>query len=122
MPEMIRLARFADDRGVLSVLDGILPFPVRRVYIIDGVPPGKDRAGHRHRRNRQALVCVAGRCEARVHDGRTPTDYRLDEPGKCLLLEPTDWHLIHRFSPGAVLLVLASEPYDPSDCIREPCP
>ena len=37
----------------------------------------------------------------------------MDQPSKCLIIEPHDWHTMHHFTPDAVLLVLASEPFDP---------
>ena len=120
MPHPILIPTHSDSRGSLSVLDGELPFPVRRVYFIHGTSPGAVRAGHRHKRNRQLLVCVAGRCVVRVTNGSGERSYPLDNPESGLLLEPSDWHLIHQFSGDSVLLVLASEPYDPADYIDEP--
>jgi hypothetical protein len=121
MAELIRIPRHADRRGALSVIDGILPFPIRRVFFLHHVPPGKERAGHGHRRTRHALVCVAGSCEVRVDGGAAGVQsWFLDDPSHLLVLEPSDWHLLRRFSPGAVLLCLASEPYDPSDVVQEP--
>lgn len=122
MAARIRIPTFSDARGALSVVDGILPFPIRRVYFIHGTSPGAVRAGHRHRRNRQAFVCVAGRCEVCVNDGAGETVHTLQSPDSGLLLDARDWHLIRNLSADAVLLVLASEPYDPADYIDEPYP
>ena len=44
----------------------------------------------------------------------------LDNPNKCLIVEPEDWHTMDNFSKDAVLLVLASEYYDASDYIDKP--
>jgi dTDP-4-dehydrorhamnose 3,5-epimerase-like enzyme len=115
------LPTFSDPRGSLTVLERALPFAPRRVYFVHGVPAGATRGGHRHLRNRQVLVCVAGSCEVLVRrKGETEAVVLLDSPSSGLLLEPEEWHLMRAFSPGAVLLVLASEPYDPADAVGGP--
>jgi quercetin dioxygenase-like cupin family protein len=119
---LLAVPTFCDSRGVLSVVDGLLPFPVRRVYSICRVTPGATRAGHRHRHTRQALLCLAGQCRVTVRRRAAAEDFFLDSPAQALLLEPDDWHLISEIELGTVLLVLASEPYDPADYIAEPCP
>jgi hypothetical protein len=120
VPGNVPIPTFTDDRGALSVLDGELPFPVRRVYWLHSASPEAGRAGHRHRRNRQLLVCVSGRCDVFVDDGNGGRNFPLASPSEGLLLEPADWHRVSGFSPGAVLMVLASEPYDPGDYVDEP--
>lgn len=122
MAQLLPVPLFRDPRGALAVVDGLLPFPVRRVYAIFSMAEGSRRAGHRHRRNRQALLCLAGCCRVNVRRGAAVEDYFLDSPAQALLLEPDDWHLIGDAGPGTVLLVLASEPYDPEDYLAEPCP
>jgi hypothetical protein len=122
MPRVIDVPTFTDARGSLSVLDGALPFPVRRVYYIHGNASGARRAGHRHRRNRQVLVCLAGRCDVDSNDGSGSVTHRLDSPRRGLVLETADWHEIRDMSADSILLVLASEPYDVGDYIDEPYP
>ena len=108
----------ADDRGTLTVIDKMLPFAVTRVFYIYNCPD-VPRGGHRHKKNRQALVCVHGSCVVEWTNGRERGKITLDKPDHILVLEPEDWHVMHDFSKGAVLLVLASESYDPSDYVYE---
>jgi hypothetical protein len=54
------------------------------------------------------------------NDGSGSTEYLLDRPYKCLILEPKDWHTMHNFTPDAILMVLASEYFDQNDYIFEP--
>ena len=75
--------------------------------------------GHRHRRTRQAAICLRGSCRVDNDDGRRQESFLLDSPAKCLVLEPEDWHEMREFTPDALLMVLASEPFDPDDYIRE---
>ena len=121
MARLIQLKTFSDVRGRLNVLDRELPFAVKRVYYIYGVEnENVVRGGHRHHRNSQALVCIQGRCEISNNDGLVKSEFMLDSPNKCLILEPRDWHTMSSFSNDAILLVLASETYDVSDYIDEP--
>ena len=51
---------------------------------------------------------------------QTESFFELDNPHKCLILEPKDWHTMDSFSSDAILMVLASEYYEISDYIDEP--
>lgn len=120
MATLIRIPVFADERGVLAVVDGLLPFSIRRVYAISAVPPGAVRAGHRHRQNRQALLCLSGSCTVTVKNRNAEAIFRLASSAEALVLEAADWHRIGDFTPDAVLLVLASNGYDPEDYLGDP--
>ena len=115
---VLDLPTFADARGVLSVLDGALPFSIVRTYWIYGAD-GQLRGGHRHRSTRQALVSIHGSVTVYMNDGEAQEHVMLDSPARCLLVEPKDWHTMH-FGPGAVLLVMASQPYDRAEYIDAP--
>lgn len=114
---ILSLPTFMDMRGGLSVLDGVLPFPVTRIFWIYGAD-GNERGGHRHYQNRQALVALHGRVTIHMDDGVNVEDIVLSSPSQCLLVEPKDWHTMH-FDEEAVLLVVASHPYDKDDYIDE---
>ena len=115
---LLDLATFSDDRGALTVLDNVLPFPIARTYWIYGAD-GHTRGGHRHHVTRQALVAVAGSVAIYMNDGVEETTVVLDKPSLCLLVEPKDWHTMN-FGHGSVLLVISSHHYDRSDYIDEP--
>ena len=107
-----------DGRGTLTVIDKMLPFAVTRVFYIYGCSDTA-RGGHRHKTNRQALVCVHGSCIVEWTNGRDRDEVLLEKPDHLLILEPEDWHVMRDFSNDAVLLVLASESHDPGDYIFE---
>ena len=112
-----------DARGQLIPFEGMseqVPFEVKRVYAIFDTTPGTVRGKHAHRTLRQVLVCVSGACtiECERPDG-TRTSHRLDWPTKGLYVEGLVWREMKEFSKDAVLMVLASEHYDPSDYIRD---
>lgn len=121
MARMLDLKTFTDKRGHLTVIEKILPFDIKRVFYIYGVDDSV-RGGHRHHKTFQAAICIAGSCIISNHDGAKQEEFLLDSPNKCLILEPKDWHTMHHFTPDAILLVLASEFFDPNDYIFEPYP
>ena len=112
------LPTFSDTRGSLTVLDGSLPFTPVRTYWIYGAD-GQTRGGHRHRHTRQALIAISGSITIYMNDGVTVENVVLDQPGKCLLVEPKDWHTMS-FGVGSVLMVMSSHPYDRSEYIDTP--
>lgn len=115
---VLNLPTFTDPRGVLTVLEGALPFSVVRTYWIYGAD-GQTRGGHRHTRTRQALIAVSGTVSIYMNDGVTADTVELNHPSKCLLVEPKDWHTM-TFGPGSVLLVMSSHFYDRSEYIDTP--
>jgi dTDP-4-dehydrorhamnose 3,5-epimerase-like enzyme len=103
------------------VYNNVLPSDIKRVFYIYGAEQAT-RGGHRHHKAWNALICVAGSCSVYTYNGEQETDILLNDPKKCLILEPSDWHVMSQFSADAVLLVLSNEPYDQADYIDEPYP
>ncbi len=119
MAQLVKVPSFSDHRGSLHVLENIVPFEIKRVYFIHGVP-GHDRGGHRHKTSTQALICVNGSCTVYNNNGDEEKEFLLDSSEKCLMVYPEDWHIMKDFSEDAVLLVLANTPYDINDYIDQP--
>ena len=119
MAKLIKLRTYRDHRGSLTVIEKDLPFSIERVYYIYDVD-GSVRGGHKHKNTIQAAICVKGSCAFLcINDGREE-EFLLDNPDKCLILFPEDWHKMYSFSPDAVLLVLASTPFDSDDYVDTP--
>ena len=116
--KIIEIPTFEDERGFLTVMEDILPFKIERIYWIYGADE-QIRGGHRHRITKQALVTVAGTVNLKINDGRKETLFVLDNPSKCIIVEPEDWHTMY-FKNNAVLLVFASQKYDKNDYIKTP--
>lgn len=119
MAYQIDLKTFTDQRGNLTVIEKIIPFDVKRIFYIYGVDDSV-RGGHRHHTTIQAAICLKGSCTIYSHDGIGEDTFILDAPHKCLILETQDWHQMYDFTPDAILMVLASEYFDPADYIYEP--
>ncbi len=118
MAYLLQLKTHSDKRGNLTVIEKEIPFAIKRIFYIYGVDDSV-RGGHRHHKTIQAAICIHGSCIVSSKDSNLKQDFALDHPNKCLILEPRDWHTMHHFTSDAVLLVLASEPFDANDYIYE---
>jgi dTDP-4-dehydrorhamnose 3,5-epimerase-like enzyme len=121
MPYLIDLKTFTDTRGNLTVIEKTIPFEIKRIFYIYGVD-NSIRGGHRHHKTVQAAVCLRGSCTIYNNDGYTEQEYILNSPSQCLILEPRDWHKMYNFTEDAILMILASEYFDPNDYIYTPYP
>jgi dTDP-4-dehydrorhamnose 3,5-epimerase-like enzyme len=118
MAYLVNLETHTDSRGNLTVIEDVLPFPIKRVFYIYGVDKSV-RGGHRHHKTIQAAVCIQGECKIFNNDGVNEQTFHLDTPSKCVILEPADWHKMFEFSNDSILMVLASEKFDEQDYIFE---
>jgi dTDP-4-dehydrorhamnose 3,5-epimerase-like enzyme len=118
MAKLIDLKTFTDQRGNLTVIEKVIPFDIKRIFYIYGVDDS-DRGGHRHKTTFQAAICLVGSCIIENDNGRTQESFVLDSPSKCLIINPEDWHQMKHFTDDAILMVLASEYFDPDDYIYQ---
>lgn len=112
---LIEFRQHSDRRGCLVSLEELkdVPFPIRRVFYIYGVPYLEKRGGHAHRTCQQMLVAMAG--EVLIYAGEQA--FLLDCPTKGLFVPPGVKVTMANFSADCILLVLCSEHYDPFDYI-----
>lgn len=118
MAKILDLRTFTDARGNLTVIEKVIPFDIRRIFYIYGVDSSR-RGGHRHHNTIQAAITICGKCTIYNNDGEKEEIFELDKPNKCLILKPNDWHEMYNFSNDAILMVLASEYFDPADYIYD---
>lgn len=118
---LIELPKIADPRGNLTFIEGCrhIPFPIKRVFYLYGVPEGETRGGHAHRTLHQLLVCLAGSFDVLLDDGVRKSEVRLNVPWQALHVPPMIWDTEVNFAPGSVCLVLASDDYVESDYYRD---
>jgi acetyltransferase-like isoleucine patch superfamily enzyme len=116
-----RLTVARDMRGSLAVaeFERHVPFRVRRSFFVFDVPSRETRGEHAHRLCHQFLVCLRGSCAVVCDDGGARQEFLLDTPALGLHLPPLVWGIQYKYTPDALLAVLASEPYDPADYIRD---
>ncbi len=118
--ELMKVHSAHDDRGALGVVDGAqLPFEIKRIYFLHDVPAGKSRGAHGHVRLQQFIVCLSGSVDVVIDDGETSQTFALTTAETGLLVPAMHWRELRRFSIGAVVLVLASRPYEPEDYIHD---
>lgn len=116
-----RLLLAEDLRGSLSVGEFFsqIPFAPRRYFIVFDVP-GKDvRGEHAHRQCHQFLVAARGSLAVVVDNGTSSEEIALDAPNVGLYVPPMIWAVQYKYSADALLLVFASDHYDPGDYIRD---
>lgn len=116
-----RLPMIDDVRGLLSFgeIERHLSFPIKRYFLVFGVSSQHIRGEHAHKTLHQFMLCVHGRCHAVVDDGNNRQEFVLDHPSLGVYIPPMVWAVQYKYSPDAVLLVFASDFYDPADYIRD---
>lgn len=118
---MVAFPRISDPRGNLSVVEGRVhvPFDIRRAYWLYDVPGGAERGGHAHRDLEQVVVAMSGSFDVALDDGEIAQRFHLNRSYAGLYIPSMIWREIDNFSSGSVCLVLASEPFDEDDYIRD---
>jgi len=113
---------FVDDRGAINILEikRELPFECQRIFYTYTVPEGSVRGEHAHKACEQFLISLRGKIVVLVDDGLGHRDeIVLDSPSKGLWLPRGCWGEQSGHSLDNILLVLASQPYDNADYIRD---
>lgn len=105
---------------VAEALSETVPFEIKRVYYTYGAETQTVRGHHAHKELEQILVCIYGKIEVELDDGRGTVDKTvLDSPLKGLYIGPSMWRTMKWLESNSVLLVLASQHYNESDYIRD---
>lgn len=117
MARLIKIPKFKNSKGTISVIEKKIKFKIKRVYFIYDIKG--IRGGHKHKKTRQFLICLNGCCELNIINKKYKKKIRLLNPDYGVLLDPDDWHEIKKVKKGSVIVVLASEYYDKKDYITE---
>lgn len=118
---LLELTSATDMRGslVAGQVAGELPFVPARFFVVYDVPSIEVRGEHAHRRCEQVLVCLRGSVRAIVDVGGVRSEFQLDRPDVGLYMPSMTWGTQYAYTKNAVLLVLASLPYQADDYIRD---
>lgn len=116
-----RFKLIQDPRGDLSIGEFLkeIPFTPNRYFLVFNVPEDKIRGEHAHHECKQFLICIKGSCTVLVDDGHRRQEVLLNAPNLGLYLPPLTWGVQYNYSEDAVLLVFASDYYDPDDYITD---
>lgn len=120
--QMLDFLQRGDERGHLVIAEGgqDVPFEIKRVFYIYGSEANVIRGQHANRKSEFVLINVAGTSKVKVRDGRgNEAVFSLDRPHVGIYIPTMIWKDMYDFSKDSVLLVLASEHYDPDEYIRD---
>ena len=117
---MIEFQQNGDERGHLVVIEGMkdVPFDIKRVFYIYGSQNDVVRGSHANRRSEFMLINVSGTSKVKIDYGKKTEVFNLDKAHIGLYILKMVWKDMYDFSRDSVLLVLASESYDPNEYIR----
>ena len=120
-PVLIKLPKFLDERGNLSVIEELknIPFKVERTYWIYDVPGGEARGGHAYRENQEFIVALSGSFDVILDDGLEKQTFHLNRSYYGLYVPNGIWREMDNFSTNSLALVLSSTKYDVNDYIRD---
>ena len=114
----LQCAHDAED-GILTIAEsGRNIFPLQRVYYITNLNRVSTRGRHAHRQLEQIIFCIHGSFHLELDDGQNKQRLLMKRSSPGVRLGPMLWHVMERFSPDCVILVLASDFFDEADYIR----
>lgn len=120
--KMLDFQQLGDERGKLVVAEAQqeIPFDIKRVFYIFGSDSSVIRGRHANKKTEFVLINVAGSSKVKVKDGEgNEAVFCLNRPHTGIFLPTMVWKEMYDFSEDSVLLVLASEHYDPDEYVRE---
>lgn len=116
MARLINLKTFTDTRGSLTVIERVIPFEIKRIFYVNG----PDQFKNGRKRMKQAVICLKGNCLIANHTGTEDQHFVLNSADQCLLLAPEDRYDMLEIADDSILMVLASEPFEVPERVREP--
>ncbi|SPM37087.1 Mannose-6-phosphate isomerase, cupin superfamily, partial [Mycobacterium rhizamassiliense] len=118
---LIDLPKIHDPRGNLTFIESgkHVPFDIARAFWIYDVPGGSVRGGHAYRTGQELILALSGSFEVMLDDGSHHVHYTLNRSYHALLVPNFIWREMINFSTNSVALVLASNPFERDDYIRD---
>jgi dTDP-4-dehydrorhamnose 3,5-epimerase-like enzyme len=118
----LSFSRFIDSKGRLDVIEGIKginneTIKFNRTYILRDFK-NKTRGVHAHKNLYQLFLTFNGKFTLKIFDGFENEEVTLDD-GSAFLVVPGIWRELNNFSNKPIIVVLASELYDPDDYIHD---
>lgn len=117
MSELTSFKSFKDERGyLLPISFDALDFIPKRVFIVNGVPPGCVRGNHSHYKTKQYLICTNGAVNV-ILDNGSSVETTLLSKGEAILIPELIWDSQEFLEEGSSIMVLCSTEYDINDYI-----
>jgi dTDP-4-dehydrorhamnose 3,5-epimerase-like enzyme len=119
--QIVKLPLIEDERGslVFAEVEQLLPFTPQRFFVIHSVPSSQVRGEHAHKELHEFVVALKGSVKISIMNSEVERTFVLDNPTIGLHIPPMTWRILSEYSLDAILLVLASDKYDPDDYIRD---
>lgn len=121
----ISFDKFEDGNGDLVPIEfnevsQQVPFDVKRLYFIKCNKGDLNRGYHAHRNLEQVIMCCNGSFILELDDGLgNVEEVYLNEINEAVHIQGVKWRILKEFSEDCLIAVLASQPYDVADYIRE---
>ena len=110
-----------EDAGALSFFEAErdIPFEIKRIYYISGVPEGVRRGFHAHKELKQLLFCPYGRIQLILENRHGREEIELSDPSVGVVIDECSWREMLWLQKDSVLCVAASDYYKTEDYIRD---
>lgn len=116
MIQFIQIPTFSDERGHLSSIEfSKLPFTPQRIFYTYGSEVNSLRAGHSHKKAIVGLIALSGNYRITCKKNEEVLKVKLEHPNECLIINPRTFHTIESLNENGIMMVIASEAFDPSD-------
>ncbi len=119
--QLLDFPKVLDERGNLSFIQNSdqIPFDIERIYLIYDVPGGAIRGGHAYRQNQEVIIAISGSFDLVFNDGQSKVKYSLNRSYYGLYVPNGLWRQLENFSTNSLCLIIASQPYEENDYVRD---
>jgi hypothetical protein len=110
-----------EDIGFLVSLEKStkIPFDIKRIFYIHGVPSDGERGAHAYYNTKQVFICLSGSLKVRCFDGVNEYIHELNKCYEALYIPSKIWRSTFEHFSDTVLLVISSLEYNEDDYIRD---
>jgi dTDP-4-dehydrorhamnose 3,5-epimerase-like enzyme len=118
--QILEFGSHSNDDGSLVPLEleTHIPFDVKRVFYVYGVPTGETRGLHAHHTTQQLLIVLNGECRVTCRDGTATKEIILSSPTQGVLVPEMIWDEQVYLRKDTILLVFSSTEYNKEDYIE----
>lgn len=96
-----------------------IPFAIKRIYYITGVPEGVRRGFHAHKELKQLIFCPYGSIQLILENETGREEIELSDPAVGVVIDRLTWREMLWLQKDSVLCVAASDFYKAEDYIRD---
>ncbi len=115
--KIVDIKKVTEVDGTLFAMeaDMQIPFPIKRIFLVKDVVPGKTRGDHATKRTKLVLFPVSGSCRISVDNGTEKETFLMDDASKGLYIEEMIWRSMFDFSRDCVMMAVCDRPFEPGN-------